>query len=129
MNPTDIVQAVIWEDSDATCIGRLHFQGVVTSFTQANIASISRAIFDTKSATPATALATDACVVADVVFDTLQTDGRWSEDETGYNFRDTIAASNFATATVYRVEYYFTTTGGSKFMAVFEPDAQERWAG
>ena len=129
MNPTDIVQQAIWEDGGATCMGRFKFQGAVTSFLIANIASISRAIFDTKAAVPTTALSTDALTVASTVFDTLQTDGRWTEDESGYNFRDTIAGSNFASSTVYRVEYWFTSTGGSLFLAVFKLDAQERWAG
>ena len=129
MNPTDIVQQMTWEDGGATCMGRLKFQGAVTSFLIANIASITRTIFDTKAAVPTAVLATDALVVASTVFDVLQTDGRWTEDESGYNFRDTIAGSNFASSTVYRVEYWFTSSGGSLFLAVYELDAQERWAG
>lgn len=129
MNPTDIVQAAIWEDGDATYLARIKFNGLAaTGFTQASLTSITRTIFDTDSATPTTAIATDILVIASVVFDTLQTDGRWTIDETGYNFRDSMGGSNFTDPNAYRVEYAFLSTGGAKYKARCELDAQELWA-
>lgn len=89
---------------------------------QADVASIARKVFDVRSATPETAVNSAAPVVVDSIFDTLQTDSRWSVDETGFNFADTVPASVFATGDrTYRVEYVFTPTSGQPWAVVFEP--------
>lgn len=52
---------------------------------------------------------------ASVVFDTLQTDGYWTGDTTGYNFRHKIDGANFPEGgRRYRIEYKIDTdlTGG-----------------
>jgi hypothetical protein len=121
MNPSDAIRGTAWEDTDLTCMARAKLNGAVASFIQSAISAIERKIFDRTSATPGTALSTTAVVVADSVFDTLQTDGRWTEDSTGYNFRDTIPAASLASgSSQYRVEYKVTTTSGSIFFLVFE---------
>ena len=54
--------------------------------------------------------------MSNVVFDTLQTDGRWTEDATGYNFKHDIGHALFVNPAIrYRVEYRVTLTGGSEF--------------
>ena len=66
--------------------------------------------------TPTSAVSTATLTVADVVFDTYQTDDRWHADATGYNFRHDIAASVFVTGGhTYQVEYKFTADGGEVF--------------
>lgn len=86
--------------------------------TQVSISSIDCTI---KNARTQAAVSTPSVVVADSVFDTLQTDSRWSEDSTGYNFRHTVPAATFTTAdTIYRVEYRFTPAVGEVFWVVFE---------
>jgi len=61
--------------------------------------------------------------VADVVFDTLQTDARWTVDATGYNFRHTIDVSVGAAFAVagrrYLVEYQLTPAAGQVILVRF----------
>lgn len=118
MKPTDITRETIWEDCGATNLGRL--VGVDGEYlTIAAVSSIQREIFDLDSATPDVAVDSSALVVADSVFDTLQTDGRWSKDP-GYNFRDTVAASIPSTGEhKYQVEYMFTPSSGETYMLAF----------
>lgn len=64
--------------------------------------------------------------VADIVFDTLQTDDRWTADAIGYNFRDDIPAAKFADGdATYRIEYKFTPVDGEAWRVPFEATATE----
>jgi hypothetical protein len=62
--------------------------------------------------------------VSDVVFDTLQTGGLWTVDETGYNFRheiDVTGSEAFPKAgTHYQVRYEITPVGGQKTIVRFQ---------
>lgn len=119
MNPSDIIVQTVWEDGDATELARIQINGA--DMVQADLSSIQRKIFDVSSDTKGTALETTNPSIGSVVFDTLQTDGRWSKDNTGYNFRDKVAAASLDTGgRTYRVEYLFTGTGGEKFFVVWE---------
>ena len=124
MGASDITIQNIWEDGDATEMGRVFVNGVAV--TQAVLTSIKRKIFLVSGPTKTEIGSETTLVIADVIFDTLQTDGRWTKDATGYNFRDRIAGTNFASGDVTnRVEYQFTGTGGEKFPVVFEHPTQE----
>ena len=126
---TRATSATIWEDSSGTAMARV-VGADASVITQASTASIERKIFDLTGLTPGTAESTDAIVVADSVFDSLQTDARWTADSTGYNFRDTMAAANFPTGNHrYRVEYKFTPVAGDVFWAVFELQCQQLRSG
>jgi hypothetical protein len=61
-----------------------------------------------------------ALVIADVVFDTLQKDARWTVDATGYNFRHVIDVSvhaAFATpGKTYQVDYRLMSNGGQPIL-------------
>ena len=121
---TEIKKTTIWEDGDATEMARFQVDGV--NGVQADVASITRKIFDLSSATPTTALETTTPAVASVIFNALQTDARWTEDSTGYNFKQRIAGTSFSTGgSTYRVEYEFTGAGGEKFWIVFEHPAKK----
>ena len=123
MEATDILTATIWEDGDATEMARFQVDGA--NGVQADVTSIERQIFNITGSTPDTALFTDAITVNDAVFDTLQTDDRWDADSTGYNFRDRIPGSKFASgACTYRVEYWFTGSSSEKFPIVYEHPAR-----
>lgn len=61
--------------------------------------------------------------VADVVFDTLQTDATWTVDTTGYNFRHTIDVSAHQAFAVagrrYLVEYQLSPASGQTILVRF----------
>lgn len=81
--------------------------------------------------TPAKVVEETAMVVADVIFDTLQTDDRWTVDATGYNFAfempaDTIPESlldNYPKIPWYDIPVKFTPTTGEVFFARFRVEA------
>lgn len=57
-----------------------------------------------------------ALTVANVVFDTLQTDERWTVDTDGYNFRHDVSHSLLTDPDItYRIEYKITLDGGTEF--------------
>lgn len=87
--------------------------------------------FDLDSATPETPLNAGgtALTVSAVIFDTLQTDARWTIDSTGYNFRHTPGASNFASGDRrYRIEYVFDPVSGENFALVYHVTAMKLFA-
>ena len=97
------------------------------AITQAAIASIAYAVYDL--ADTSAAVDSGTLTVADVVFDSLQTDARWTEDSTGYNFRwqlDGSQIDNFDVASGaeqkkrYRAEAVLTDTAGDKIVLVWQ---------
>ncbi len=120
MVATDIIRGKVFEDGGATCMARIIGQAGV-AITQASLTSIGCKVFDLGGATPDTPIATSSLTISSVVFDTLQTDARWTYDTTGYNFLHAHAAATFPSGdTRYRVEYLFTPVSGAAFFAVFE---------
>lgn len=119
--PRDIVaaRAVVWEDSGCSLMARVLGNSAV-AITQATISSIALSIFNMTD-DPTTASDTATPVVADTVFDTYQTDARWTEDDTGYNFRYTATAAQLALGgKLYRYEFKLTPSSGEAFHIVFE---------
>lgn len=115
-----ITNGTAWEDTGCTLMARV-LGNAGTAINQASISSIARKVFDLNSSTPETPVSSTTPTVADVVFDALQTDARWTTDSTGYNFRETVAASVLAEGDRrYRVEYVLTPASGEKFNVVFE---------
>ena len=103
--------AIVTEDGAFSVMARVDLDGAVASFLQAAISSITLAVYDVSDVS--STFATDTLTVSSVVFDTLQTDGRWNVDSTGYNFKHDIAATVFVTPGRYRLEYLVTPTGGA----------------
>ena len=124
MGASDITIQNIWEDGDATEMGRVFVNG--SAVTQAVLTSIKRKIFLVSGSTKTEIGSETTLTISAVIFDTLQTDGRWTADVTGYNFRDRIAGTSFASGDVTnRVEYKFTGTGSEIFYVVYEHPTQE----
>lgn len=115
MPAVKVIKSMIYEDAGASLMARVVGTNG-SNIVQADISSISCAVF-----VNGTSVATPSITVSTVVFNTLQTDARWTLDTTGYNFRHDAAASVFSTgATAYRVEYKFTPASGEVFFVVFE---------
>jgi len=96
---------------------------------QAGIAAIEYSIYELDPCRPdnlAVVAGHDvvSLVVADVIFNALQTGGLWTVDEVGYNFRHEIDVSTteaFPKAGVqYQVRYELTPTAGQKTIVRFQ---------
>lgn len=83
---------------------------------QADITSITLSVFEESSST---AVATATLTVSSVVFNSLQTDARWTVDSTGYNFGYATVASQVPAPGKYRFEFKFTPASGAVFHIVF----------
>lgn len=108
-----IVRATAFEDSGITCMARVYGTGAAL-VTQSSVTSLTWAATNLK--TSAVIVAPTALTVSTVIFDTLQTDAKWTADSTGYNFAHVIPASTFTTGGVRaRVEYKVTPVSGEAF--------------
>ena len=102
----------VLEDSTFSIMARVHANG--SNLLQADVSSITYSIFYTDSTVAHTT--STALTVSSVIYDTLQTDSRWTVDGTGYNFRHDVAASVLTDPTrVYQFEYLFTLADASAF--------------
>ncbi len=116
----EVAKAFVWEDSGAALMARV-VGNAATAITQATVTSIDRKVYDLDSATPTVATDEKTLTVSTVVFDALQTDGRWTVDSTGYNLLDAVDDDIFTTGGHrYRVEYVVEPSTGAKFHLVFE---------
>jgi hypothetical protein len=100
-------------------MARVHVAGEL--ITKADISSIAWRVLDASDETQYDA--GGSLAVASVVFDEPQTDGRWVEDSTGYNFRHDVAHAVLDDVGSYLFVYTFTTTGGSQFIERVEVNA------
>lgn len=96
---------------------------------QAGIAAIEYSVFELDPCRPdnLTVVAGHsgaALTVANVIFNSLQTDGLWTIDEVGYNFRHEVnisSAEAFPKAGAqYQVRYELTPTSGQKTIVRFQ---------
>jgi len=98
----------VYEDSTFTLMSRFEVLGV--KGVQADCSSITIKVWDASDFT--TTVLSASLVVANVVYDTLQT-VMWEEDATGYNFRYDVADNICVTpGAEYLFEVRITTTGG-----------------
>lgn len=132
-----IFQTVWQEDGSCTVLGRLTARdgtGAATGvpgegnwIKQADMTSITCAVFDRRSTTPDTSITTPSVSVASAIIDTPVTSNTlWTADTTGYNFIHDLGPLNFPTSRhIYLVEYKFTTTGGAVLWGKFCGPATE----
>ena len=126
------IQVKWQEDGSATCLGRLVAEDGTGAWTgiigegnwlkQADLSTITCAVFDLDSATPTVATVTPTVTISSAIQDTPVTDGKiWDLDDVGYNFKHGLASTVFPTGgNRYRVEYKITTTGSAVGWAKFE---------
>jgi hypothetical protein len=124
MSCCDVIQGCVAEDSTFAVLARIEVNGA--NGVQSDFTAITYKAWNTTDRS--TVFASGTLTVATVVFNTLQTDGRWNADATGYNFRHDIAASVFTTPGLYRIEYTCTLAGGgSIILQPFEIRVVDRW--
>ena len=109
----ETVTGCVAEDSTFAVMLRLQVDG--SNATQGVLSSITWKAWDERNT--AAVYASGTLTVADVVYDTLQTDGRWNADATGYNFRHDITQATFTDPGRYLIEYTVTMTGGNSFIS------------
>ena len=116
MPDATITESIIFEGSSPTILARV-LGNDAAAILQADYGDITFEIFKNSSTTAAV---TGTVTVSTSVFDSYQTDARWSVDSTGYNFRHSPAATVFADGNAsYRIEYKFAPTGEEPFWLVF----------
>ena len=120
----DVVYGCVVEDSTFSLLARVMVDGV--AMVQADVASIAWKAWDTTD--PLTIVASGSLVVADVVFDTLQTGAIWDTDTTGYNFWHKVAHTVLTTPATYRIEHQVTLVSGDVFfLRTYQLDAEDQW--
>lgn len=105
-----------FEDQPVTILARVKYDG--SNITQAGISSITMLAKRLAQGTPVETLASTGLTVGQVVFDTLQTDDRWTRDSSGYNFAATVPKEAFPAVDEYYVAFAFTPTSGSPFVVM-----------
>ena len=126
-----IEKAVIWQGTDAVCMARV-VKSDGTHIEADDIESIICHVFDV----PAKQEEGDdyepaefTPVVAESVFDTLQTDSRWSKDSVGYNFRYAVPGEAFPAGNrIYVVQFELQPiTDETSIKIKFQPETAEWW--
>lgn len=113
MASTDILKFKHWPNSPVVLMERIQLIDG-TDVQQADITTITRYVHNlTTEEDDDTGV---ELVIADVLFDDLQTDSKWTEDNDGYNFADTVLASLLvAENTCYQVVYVFDPVNGEDY--------------
>jgi hypothetical protein len=113
-------KATVYEDSGASLLARITGHDGA-NVTQATFTSITYGVY-IKSTDDAVGSEGQTVTVADVIFDTLQTNATlWPFGDAGYNFKHDLPAASFPTAdTTYIVEYVFTPVTGAVWHETFE---------
>jgi hypothetical protein len=105
--------AIISEGNPATILARIQDQfGVPIS--QSQVTSISVAVWNVETST---LIATTTPSVSSCVFDSFQTDGRWSIDAIGYNFAANIDGTSFNVGdNVFQIQATITPITGDPYV-------------
>ncbi|HLA83834.1 MAG TPA: hypothetical protein VJL29_03490 [Thermoguttaceae bacterium] len=117
----------VFKNGSATCMARIVGHNAA-AITRTDVAAIHYGIWLLAADDPdsRTAVADHADVAIDkisILFDSLQTDARWTRDAVGYNFRHTIDVTAHPAFTLagrdYLVEYRLTPYIGQMILARF----------
>lgn len=119
MNTYAIVQSIGPEDSPAQFMRRVT-GNAGTNITQTTLSTLTVKVYDLGDP-DATFVYSATLTIASVIFDTLQTDSRWTEDATGYNFLADLPGTAFPTGgTTYQVEFLFTPASGNAWIVIYQ---------
>lgn len=126
--PEPVLQTSIgFEGASVQIMARI-YGNAGTVITQATISSVLVRVYDMADSA-ATYTLTASPTVASTVYDTLQTDARWTEDSTGYNFLYAIAGTAFPDPrTTYQIQITLTPTSGNEIRVAHQHTTLE-WRG
>ena len=96
---------------------------------QADVSSAAYEVWDITDSPVVRITGATSLTVANVVYNTLQTDARWTKDSTGYNFAMVLPAASVPDAHSYRVDVQITPAAGQVFFAKFELVARKTYFG
>ena len=115
----------VWEDTTNTMLARVVGADAAT-VVQANVTRIEFKAFDLSIAGSSAVASSTALTISEVIFDTLQTDDRWTKDTTGYNFAHLVPSTVMSKGGHrYQIEYMATFSDGTKAMiGPFRPTAK-----
>ena len=111
----------------ATCLARVVGEDAV-AINQTAISTATYSVFLLDDDDPDSRTAVDghdgeSLVISSIIFNSLQTDARWTVDDTGYNFRHTIEVSADNAFTIagrnYLVEYRLLPSAGQVIIVRF----------
>lgn len=116
-----IHNVTIFEDSGVVLMGLFKGGDDGEAVQQADISSIAYSVWDITDTSSPSETATGTLTVANVIYDTLQTDSRWSKGGDGYNFLWEAPSTLFPDGSkTYRLEIKFTPSAGEPFHGVYE---------
>ena len=105
------------EDASLVCMARI-IDETREAVAQVDVSSITLKVFDMASAVKSYET---TLVVADTVFNALQTDDRWTVDDTGYNFLHVIPPAAFPSGgRTYQCEYFITFASTATGWAIYQ---------
>lgn len=111
-----------WEQHALTVLARVQHNG--SNIQQADISSIACTVRRyARGSNSVLNTLTPTVTVSSAVFDSLQTDGKWTEDATGYNFAFTVPGTAFPDGARYDyiIGFIFTPASGNDFPLVCKP--------
>ena len=120
MAASDIIKGTVWEDASATCMGRLTTPTGANA-TQSSVSTITYGVYDLDGTQPLIAVTSGTAATTATLYNALQTDARWTEDATGYNFAYTVTPTSLANGEhQYRVVFTFTFTTAEVAKALYD---------
>lgn len=118
MNTCRVAKAVVYQSSAAILMARLVNESGA-NVTKEAIQTIECYVFDTSSPT-APVVVPSYVIKDDAIFDTLQLNPLWDEDDVGFNFRHVLQGPQLPLGNrTYAVEYRITPVGGTTYVVVF----------
>lgn len=114
-----VIKSQVVENSPAVLLRRVAGSNGV-NLTQSDVTSISVKVYN---ALDASLVATVTPTVSSSVYNTLQTDSRWTEDATGYNVALSLAGTCWPEVGTYQVEALITPVSGNPFYLLWQLEA------
>jgi hypothetical protein len=125
----DTIKGCVFEDSAFNMMARLISVGGAY-VTTSSVSTITWKAFNITD--DATVVASGSLVVNEVIFNTLQIDGRWAgKDSLGYNFLHVLPAGTLTSPGTYRIEHKVVMADADStefYLHPFQPKVESIWS-